>query len=59
MAENDLLIENQTLRARVAELEAEVSNKQLEAAMLRRAAKRQKELDPNATDMFRRPYRGG
>ena len=59
MSENDAADEVQRLRARVAELEAEVSNKQLEAAMLRRAAKRQKELDPNASDMFRRPYRGG
>ncbi len=57
MTDNDLQIENQTLRARVAALEAEVRSKQFEITVLRRAARTRKQLDVNAKDMFQRPLR--
>ncbi len=58
MADNNLLIENQQLRARVAALEQEVRNKDFEVKVLRRAATQRKPLDVNAKDSFRRPYLG-
>ena len=54
----DLVAENQTLRARVAQLEAEIRSRDDAAAAKLRAQRKLSQLDPAAPDRFQRPYDG-
>lgn len=57
MAESDLLLENETLKAQIAVLENDVRLRDAEVIKLK-AQKRQRKLDNDAVSPFDRPYDG-
>ena len=57
MAESDLLLENETLKAQIAVLENDVRSRDAEVIKLK-AQKRQRKLDKDAVSPFDRPYDG-